>query len=70
MTEYYLQHLNNIKLEINYDNEDIIIWCAHDKNYKYGHYYKIDKDKNLYLVIEKPNDHIEILIGVNNGTKT
>lgn len=60
MKQYFLKYLNNMRLDVS-ENE-IIIWCIHDKNYKYGAYYKIDKDKNVYFVLEKEQDHIEILI--------
>lgn len=56
-----LQELNNVRIEILPDC--IILWCTHDKSYKYGSYYKIDKNNdNIYYVIEKETEYREILL--------
>ena len=62
MKHYFLKYLNNMRLDVDNDKDEIIIWCIHDRNYKYGSYYKIDKDKNVYFVIEKETEHIEIML--------
>lgn len=56
-----LEKLNNATL-MQDDNDNTIIWCTHDKDYHFGSYYLIDKDNNIYFVIEKETEVKEFLL--------
>lgn len=66
MTTIKLEMLNNIPITL--INGDTLIWITHDKNYKYGWYYKIHNNK-LFLVYDTEITYEEHLIkdlGDNN----
>lgn len=56
-----LQYLNNATL-MQDDDDNTIVWCTHDKDYHFGSYYLIDKEGNVFYVIEKETEVREILL--------
>lgn len=50
-----LQYLNNATL-MKDDQNNIIIWCTHDKDYHFGSYYLIDNKGNISFVIDKETE--------------
>lgn len=59
MNKAILNHLNMKTLSKH--GEDYIIWLTHDKDYKYGWYYLLKKDK-LLLVYQSETVYEEHLI--------
>lgn len=59
MKKTILNHLNMKTLSKRGD--DYIIWLTHDKNYNYGWYYLLKKDK-LFLVYQSETIYEEHLI--------
>lgn len=52
-----LEKLNNTRLE--FHNDNIIIWCVHNKDYTYGQYYRIDRNNNIFLCNDKETEYYE-----------
>lgn len=62
MTEYYLEKLHGIRIDTNPDNNEILIWVNHDKNFINGCYYRILDNHLLSFVVQKANEYYEIPI--------
>lgn len=56
-----LTYLNKATL-MQDDQGNTIIWATHDRDYNFGSYYKIDKDQNVYFVIERETGITEYLL--------
>lgn len=56
-----LTYLNKATL-MQDDKGNTIIWCTHDRDYHFGSYYMIDKDGNVFYVIEKETETREYLL--------
>ena len=60
MKNYKSYHLQKINTDLYiFEDNSVLIWCTHDKNYQFGSYYLI-KDNKIKFVIDTEKCYKEI----------
>lgn len=62
MSEFYLEKLHGIRVDLDPNNQEIRIWVNHDRNYTNGCYYRILNNQSITFVVLRTNEMFEIPI--------